>query len=190
MNACSWKRRLVLYAVIAVGLVAGFGSMASSAGKVVTFGFTCASPRTALPPAVKQVVSGLGAKGGDRVVTYGDRAVSLRLRRGSEMTYFVPLSCDGWGNCDWAIVVPSPARSLGVISGTLFNLKTGGSQWPEVYAFSTPRPGADGIPKGAMETLEFKDDGYHRKELTDVDPRLVNTLAACLEDKSCCPPES
>lgn len=182
----AWRRR-VPHLVIAIGLLAGPGSEASSAGKVVTFGFSCASSSVVLPPAVKRVVSEIIAKGGD-VALFGDRAVGVKLRRGSEVTYFVPLSCDGQGNCTWAIVAPSPARSLGVIEGTLFMVVTGGNEWPEIHALSTKRTGPADLPAGAKETLEFKGDGYHRKTLAASDPRLVATFAACLEDKSCCPP--
>src|SRR5262245_3185294 len=95
----SW-RQMAAYVLITVALVAGGWSVASSAAKTATFGFKCASTTVVLPPTVKQVVSGLLAKGGDeRVTTYGDRAVALRLRRGSEITYFVPLSCNGRGSC-------------------------------------------------------------------------------------------
>jgi hypothetical protein len=184
-----WKRRVAPYVVIVVGLMPGYESLPAAAGKMARFGFKCARPEAVLPPGVKKVVTGLVANAGDaRVVTYGDRAVTLRLRRGSEITYFVPLSCDGSGNCKWAIVAPSPARSLGVVGGRVFMVKTGGSEWPEVQAFSVTRADQSEMPKGSTETLEFKGDGYHRKSLAAVDPGLVGTLSSCLEDKSCCPP--
>jgi hypothetical protein len=185
----SWQRQLVPCVIITVVLMAGFGSMPFSAGKTTTFGFACASRNVVLPPAVKQVVSGISAKNGDdHAAIYGDRAVLLKLRGGSEMTYFVPMSCDGWGNCKWAIVAPSPLRNLGVVAGEIFIVETARGAWPEIHAFSTTRSDQADNLQGAEETLEFKDDGYHRKALIAIDPRVVAMLAACLEDKSCCPP--
>jgi hypothetical protein len=173
-------RRLVATVVTLMTIVVS----ASPSGAVATFGFTCANPKASLPAGVKQVVSELMVKYRDEgVAKWGDRAMSLRLRRSDGPTYFVPLSCGATGNCTWAMVASSPARSIGVVIGALIFVKAGGSEWPAINAFTT-----SGAGEGTIETLEFSSDGYHPKKSVPVEPGLVGTLGRCLDNQSCCPP--
>ena len=177
-------RRVGRGLAVAILAVATRGGSVSPASDVVTFGFVCADPKVTWPAGVKQVVSDLMAKhGDDGVAKWGDRAVPVRLRRADALSYFVPVSCGATGNCTWAIVASSPARSLGTATGAVIFVKTGGREWPSVNAFSTM-----GAGQGAIETLEFSSDAYHHKKTVGVDPSLVGTIAGCLDNRACCPP--
>jgi hypothetical protein len=159
--------------VVAVGVVA-------SADKSVSFGFVCA--KAGLPADVKPVVAVLVAKhAADGVRAWGDRAVALSLRRGSAPTYFVPLSCGATGNCTWAIVAGSPARSLGVASAAVIMTSVGSREWPLILMFTTSGAGAV-----EAESLTFSGDGYRHMKQANVEPALAVALMRCLDNESCC----
>src|SRR5262245_34458859 len=80
--------RTVIAAVVWLAMV----GVVTGSSKVASFGFVCAKP--GLPPGIKPIVAELMVKHHeDGTHAWGDRAVSLQLRRGSSPTYFVPLSC-------------------------------------------------------------------------------------------------
>ena len=116
------------------------------------------------------------------VANWGDRAVTVPLRRDGVPTYFVPLSCGATGNCTWGIIAKSPVRSLGVVNGAIIFVSTRSREWPDVSVLSTA-----GAGDATMETLKFVGDGYQRSKLVKVDPGLAQKLGGCIDDESCCP---
>src|SRR5262245_57818575 len=124
-----------------------------AAGKWTPLGFVCAKP--GLPPDVRRIVAELMAKQQtEGLERWGDRAVPLQLRRDSSLAYFVPLSCAS-GNCTWAIVGGSPARTLGIASAAFISTEIGGSEWPDIILFTKSSEGV-----GQAEVLTFSGDGY------------------------------
>jgi hypothetical protein len=137
-----------------------------------------------LPPPVKQIVTQLTrAHKADGARPWGDRAVSLRLRKDHAPVYFVPLTCGTTGNCTWGIVDASPAKSLGVFAGAVVRVETTGSGWPPIQVFTS---GAGGDTR--LETLKLM-DGQYRAQASSGKP-AANTIAqlqSCMDNASCCP---
>ncbi|HEV8200423.1 MAG TPA: hypothetical protein VGS03_10405 [Candidatus Polarisedimenticolia bacterium] len=152
--------------------------------RTATFSFVCATPAVLLPPPVKQIVTQLTRAhkaGGAR--PWGDRAVSLRLRKDHAPVYFVPLTCGTTGNCTWGVVDSSPAKSLGVFAGAVVQVETTGSGWPPIQVFTS---GAGGDTR--LETLKLM-DGQYRAQASSGKPAAstVAQLQSCLDNASCCP---
>jgi hypothetical protein len=155
-----------------------------TAARTATFSFVCATPAVLLPAPVKQVVAQLTrAHKTDGVRPWGDRAVSLRLRKDHAPVYFVPLSCGVTGNCTWGVVDSSPAKSLGVFAGAVVKVETAGSGWPPIQVFTS---GAGG--ESRVETLRLM-DGQYRAQASAGKPAAttVAQLQSCMDNASCCP---
>jgi hypothetical protein len=154
----------------------------TGAGKSTSFGFVCAKP--GFPPEFKPIVAELMAKHkDDGVRAWGDRAVSVRLRHGAAASYFVPLACGATGNCTWAIVTGSPARSLGVGSAAVIMTKADSREWPSIFMFTT-----SGAGSGEIAALSFSGDSYRQTNVSKLGPAGLGILGDCLLDnESCCP---
>jgi hypothetical protein len=157
---------------------------AAPAARVATFSFVCATPAVLLPAPVKQIVTQLTrAHKADGVHPWGDRAVSLRLRKDHAPVYFVPLSCGVTGNCTWGVIDSSPAKSLGVFAGAVVKVETAGSGWPPIQVFTS---GAGGDSR--VETLRLM-DGQYRAQASAGKPAAaaLAQLQSCMDNASCCP---
>ncbi|HYV20975.1 MAG TPA: hypothetical protein VFC25_18320 [Verrucomicrobiae bacterium] len=156
----------------------------ATAARTATFSFVCATPAVLLPAPVKQIVTQLTrAHKADGARPWGDRAVSLRLRKDKPPVYFVPLTCGTTGNCTWGIVDSSPAKSLGVFAGAVVQVETAGSGWPPIQVFTS---GAGGDTR--LETLKLM-DGQYRAQASAGKPgaNTVAQLQSCMDNASCCP---
>jgi len=156
----------------------------ATAARTATFSFVCATPAVLLPPPVKQIVTQLTrAHRADGARPWGDRAVSLRLRKDKPPVYFVPLTCGTTGNCTWGVVDSSPAKSLGVFAGAVVQVETAGSGWPPIRVFTS---GAGGDTR--IETLKLM-DGQYRAQASAGKPAAstVEPLQSCMDNASCCP---
>jgi hypothetical protein len=154
------------------------------AERLATFSFVCATPAVLLPAPVKQIVTQLTrAHKVDGVHAWGDRAVSLRLRKDHAPVYFVPLSCGATGNCTWGIIDSSPARSLGVFAGAVVKVETAGSGWPPIQVFTS---GAGGDSR--LEMLRLMDGQYRAQASAGKPaPATLAQLQSCMDNASCCP---
>jgi hypothetical protein len=156
----------------------------ATTARTATFSFVCATPAVLLPPPVKKIVTQLTrAHKADGARPWGDRAVSLRLRKDHAPVYFVPLTCGMTGSCTWGIVDASPAKSLGVFAGAVVRVETTGSGWPPIQVFTS---GAGGDTR--LETLKLM-DGQYRAQASSGKPaaNTVAQLQSCMDNASCCP---
>jgi hypothetical protein len=157
---------------------------AAASSRAATFSFVCATPAVLLPAPVKQIVTQLTrAHKADGARPWGDRAVSLRLRKDHAPVYFVPLTCGTTGNCTWGIVDSSPAKSLGVFAGAVVRVETAGGGWPPIQVFTS---GAGGDSR--LENLSLM-DGQYRAQASASKPAAatVAELQSCMDNASCCP---
>ncbi|HET8946705.1 MAG TPA: hypothetical protein VFQ07_06960, partial [Candidatus Polarisedimenticolia bacterium] len=156
----------------------------ATAARTATFSFVCATPAVLLPAPVKQIVTQLTrAHKAEGARPWGDRAVSLRLRKDHAPVYFVPLTCGTTGNCTWGVVDSSPAKSLGVFAGAVVQVETAGSGWPSIQVFTS---GAGG--ESRLEILKVM-DGQYRSQASAGKPaaNTVAQLQSCMDNASCCP---
>ena len=145
--------------------------------------FVCATPR-AIPPDVHAIARKIMATRQDQSVANYDRAAVVRLGDPPTDVYFIPLSCGATGNCTWGVVASSPGRALGVLDGAVIRFSLGPG-WPAIEAFTHL-----GAGEGDLETLEYRDEQYHRKSTAKLKPNAADRFMACVDNATCCPAAS
>ena len=169
---------LVVAVVLALSSSA-FGGDPQSSG----FGFVCAKANGRLSSEFSDVLAPLMVQfGGQGVASWGERAVSVRLSHGGSPELLVPLSCGATGNCVWAVLASSPARSLGVVSGSVIQLRREKAGWVVIAAYS-----GHGLGAGDVTTYEYADRSYRKVEVGKLTPSAADTFQSCVDNEKCCP---
>jgi hypothetical protein len=169
---------LALAVVLALSSSA-FGGNPQPAG----FGFVCAKANGRLSSEFGDVLAPLMAQfGGQGVAGWGDRAVSVRLSHGGSPELVVPLSCGATGSCVWAVLASSPARSLGVVSGSVIQLRREKDGWVVLATYS-----GYGLGTGDFTTYEYAGGSYRKVEVGKLTPSAVDTFQSCVNNEKCCP---
>jgi len=147
------------------------------------FGFVCAQPDTAISTELRLIVADLMSKYGHQGGNpWPDRSVQLRLRAVDTVVHMIPLSCGATGNCTWGILATSPARTLGVVDGSVIHVQDTEAGWPNIDAYS-----GYGAGEGDLTTYVFRDDSYRKLEVGKLKPDAVGRFQSCVDNQACCP---
>jgi hypothetical protein len=112
--------------------------------KFVTFDWNCARAG-ALDKRLRAIVARAipkDAKG--RLGTWGDRAMSIRLRTGEAAVLSVPTTCGATGNCGWRLYDSMTYRYLGELGGQSIFAPKSSETWPMLVTY-THMSACDGI---------------------------------------------
>ena len=168
--------------LIAFALLVSTSAAHSEPRRPAGFGFICAQPDARISSDFRQVIAPLmaefGAKG---VAAWGDRAVPVSLSTNSTQL-LVPLSCGATGGCSWAILASSPARSLGVIGGSIITVRAVPGGWAIIDVFMSDGPG-----EGCVTSYEFHDGHYRKVVVGKLKPAEADWYQSCVDNESCCP---
>jgi hypothetical protein len=146
------------------------------------FGFVCARADPRLASEYREALAPLLAKfGGEGVATWGDRAVAVRLSA-TVSGWLVPISCGATGNCNWAVLAASPARSLGVISGSVIAVRQRDGEWAILETYTGDGPG-----EGDLTSYEYHNGSYRKITVARLKPAVVDSYQSCIDNESCCP---
>lgn len=112
--------------------------------RFVTFDWNCARAG-ALDKRLRAIVArAIPADEKGRLGTWGDRAMSIRLRTGEAAVLFVPTTCGATGNCGWRLYDSMTYRYLGEIGGQFIFVPKNSETWPMLVAY-THMSACDGI---------------------------------------------
>jgi len=122
--------------------------------RLVQFDFNCASTSAYPDRKLSRIVRALSHEdtGPPR---YADRAFAFDLNHDRSLEYFVPLTCGGTGNCNWAVLAFNPARLLGTINGQYIYVYRSTAVWPTLITY-----GHLSAVEGSLKTYRFRKAQY------------------------------
>ncbi len=180
MNKRVRVRKAICLVLVAIS---GLARVSSAPTPPVQFSFVCARPSVTLSPEHQRLVSTLMRQHvHEGVKAWGDRAVRISTGSSGGPIYFVPLSCGATGNCIWAVLASTPARSLGTVEGSVVHLRQTHDPWPTIEGFS-----GYGTGEGDLSTYQFREGGFRRIEVGKLTPEAVDRFESCVDNESCCP---
>ncbi len=104
--------------------------------RFVTFDWNCARAG-ALDKRLRAIVTrAIPADARDRLGTWGDRAISIRLGAGEAAVLFVPTTCGATGNCGWRLYDSMTYRYLGELGGQFIFVSKSSETWPMLVTYT------------------------------------------------------
>ena len=171
------------FIAVSLGLGSAVLQACSAPGALVRISFACVKPGVAPPPDVLALIAELMAgRHQEGVTRWGDRSLRLHLRGVHDSIYFVPLSCGITGDCAWALIGSPPARSLGILEGSVVQVRPSNNPWPGIDSFSGSGPGT-----GTLARHEYRGGAYHRVSVSTLQGDALDGFLSCVDDDSCCP---
>jgi hypothetical protein len=112
--------------------------------RFASFDWNCARAG-ALDKRLRAIVArAIPADRRDKPGTWGDRAMSIRLRTGETAVLFVPTTCGATGNCGWRLYDSITYRYLGELGGQFIFVPKSRETWPMLVTY-THMSACDGI---------------------------------------------
>jgi hypothetical protein len=128
---------------------------ASRSRRFVTFDWNCASTKAVSQRLHARVLREIPAEDRTLPSAWGDRAVTIRLRRDRPPVLFVPVTCGGTGNCGWRLYDSKRHTFLGEIWGQFLYVVANKSSWPQVVTY-----GHESVCSGSLARFEFRRGQY------------------------------
>jgi hypothetical protein len=101
----------------------------------VTFDWNCAR-EGALDKRLRAIVArAIPADERDRLGTWVDRAMPIRLRAGEAAVLFVPTTCGATGNCGWRLYDSMTYKYLGELGGQFIFVPKSSETWPMLVTY-------------------------------------------------------
>lgn len=127
----------------------------AGAKPMVKFDWNCASPAQYPDAGLGRAVRVALSRGYPGLETWADRAFAFDLNGDRTPEYFVPLVCQGGGNCTWGVFALNPARLLGVVNGEYVYAHQREGSWPTIITY-----GHLSVVEGSLHTYRFRKGRY------------------------------